>query len=115
MHEWVLDVWEYFETDGDDLEGRLTPNVLPGWWFTRALATKIREDGKELQASEIISLLTNLLTPQELQDHMPSIQLFVAAVLRFPSLLPLLADRGDITLPGGVQSKPASRVHSDLL
>lgn len=54
MHEWILDVWEYFETGQDSLEGRITPTALPGWWYTRALAMKIREDTARSQASEIV-------------------------------------------------------------
>ena len=51
MHDWILDVWEYFETNQDGLAGRLTPTDLPGWWYTRALAMKIREDAAKMQAS----------------------------------------------------------------
>lgn len=57
MHGWMLDTWEYFETNKDGLEGRLTPTVLPGWWYTRALAMKIHEDAAGLQASEITHLV----------------------------------------------------------
>lgn len=63
MHEWLLDVWEYFETDKDGLEGRLTPNVLPGWWYTRALAMKIREDTTTLHVSEVAYLFIEPFTP----------------------------------------------------
>jgi hypothetical protein len=62
MHEWVLDVWEYFETGQDSLEGRITPTGLPGWWYTRALAMKIREDTARSQASEIVAFCANSLT-----------------------------------------------------
>jgi hypothetical protein len=55
MHEWILDVWEIFETDKEGLQGRLTPTVLPGWWYTRALSMKIREDKMVPQASEIMN------------------------------------------------------------
>lgn len=55
-HEWILDVWEYFETNQDGLAGRLTPTVLPGWWYTRALAMKIREDATGSQASRVTYL-----------------------------------------------------------
>ena len=44
MHDWILEVWDFFETDPDGLASRLTPTALPGWWYTRALAMKIRED-----------------------------------------------------------------------
>lgn len=113
MHEWVLDVWEHFETDQDSLDGRLTPIVLPGWWYTRALAMKTREDTARSQASEITYLFADLLTPLGLQDHTLSARAFVAAVLRFPSLLPLLADKMDITLPTEVRSQPVFKLHVD--
>jgi len=51
MHDWLLDTWEFFETNPDGLAGRLTPTVLPGWWYTRALAMKVHEDSRGLQAS----------------------------------------------------------------
>lgn len=63
MHDWLLDVWEYFETNQDGIPGRLTPIVLPGWWYTRALAMKIREDVTGLQASEITYPPARPLTP----------------------------------------------------
>lgn len=63
MHEWLLDVWECFEAYRENLEGRLTPTVLPGWWYTRALAIKVREDTMKSQASEISYHFTGSLTP----------------------------------------------------
>jgi hypothetical protein len=113
MHEWILDVWEYFETNPDGLEGRLTPTVLPGWWYSRALAMKIREDTTKSQASDIVHLSADPLTHLELQDNTSSIQAFVAAVLRFPSLLPLLADKMEITLSVEVRSNPPFKLHVD--
>lgn len=113
MHEWILDVWEYFETGQDSLEGSITPTALPGWWYTRALAMKIREDTARSQASEIMSLRANSLKSWGFQDHALSIQAFVAAVSRFPSLLPLLADKVDVALSVEERSKPAFRVHVD--
>ena len=57
MHDWLLEVWRFFETNPDGLASRLTPTVLPGWWYTRALAMKIHEDDTRLQASGITYLL----------------------------------------------------------
>lgn len=37
----------------------------------------------------------------------------MAAVMRFPSLLPLLADKVDITLSAEVLTKPAFELHVD--
>lgn len=65
MHDWILELWEYFETYSDGLAGRLTPEVLPGWWYTRALAVKIHEDATKLQASGIVYLFANPLKPLE--------------------------------------------------
>jgi len=61
-HDWILDVWEYFETNQDGFAGRLTPTILPGWWYTRALAMKIREDSTRLQASGITYIFASHLT-----------------------------------------------------
>ena len=65
VHDWILDIWEYFETDRDGLAGRLIPTVLPGWWYTRALAMKIREDVAGMQAGGIPYPFANHLTPRE--------------------------------------------------
>lgn len=65
MHDWILEVWEYFETNPDALASRLTPTVLPGWWYTRALAMKIHEDAMRLQASRMAySFVEPLTTPE---------------------------------------------------
>lgn len=53
VHDWILEVWDFFETNSDGLASRLTPAALPGWWYTRALAMKIREDTLGLQAGGI--------------------------------------------------------------
>lgn len=113
MHEWILDVWEYFETDKDGFEGRLTPAVLPGWWYARALAMKIREDLTMSQASSITCLCPAHCHLLDFQEHALSTQAFMAAVLRFPSLLPLLADRVDVSLPAEIRSRPAFKLHVD--
>lgn len=65
MHDWLLDVWEFFETNPDGLAGRLTPTVLPGWWYTRALAMKVHEDSRGLEASGIAYLVCHPLTSPE--------------------------------------------------
>ena len=112
-HEWMLDIWEYFEVDRGGHSGSFTPAALPGWWYTRALAMKIREDTTGLQASGTICLFANQLTSFKFQDHTSSIQAFRAAVLHFPSLLPLLAEKADVALPAEVRSKSAFKVHVD--
>lgn len=65
MPDWILDVWEYFEQNQDNLVDRFTPTLLPGWWYTRALAMKIHEDTSRLQASGIAYPLTKPLTSSE--------------------------------------------------
>ena len=62
MHDWILEVWEYFDTNPDGLAGRLTPTILPGWWYTRALAMKIHEDAMRSQASGTVYLFAGPLT-----------------------------------------------------
>jgi len=65
MHDWILEVWEFFEANPNDLTGKLTPTVLPGWWYTRALAMKIHEDATRMQASGIAYLFASPLTSSE--------------------------------------------------
>ena len=59
--------------------------------------------------------LTLLPSPDisKFQEHTSSVQAFRAAVLRFPSLLPLVLDKVDIPLSAEVRSKPAFKVHVD--
>lgn len=46
----------------------------------------------------------------EHQDHNVSTQALRDAIAAFPSIVPLLADKADISLPGEVRSDPAFKI-----
>jgi len=98
MGQWLLDVWDFFATqaiDGKGLGGRLRPTVLPGWAYARSLALFMREE----QSGD--------------RDHTASSAALKDAILAFPSVVPLLADKADISMEPSVRSHSAFRVFTD--
>ncbi|TFY53061.1 hypothetical protein EVJ58_g9660 [Rhodofomes roseus] len=96
MGQWLLDVWDFFSQVGDDdgFRNRLRPTVLPGWAYSRALALYSDEEAKGL-------------------DHAASTSALEEAILSFPTIVPLLADKADISLPASVRGHSAFRVYPD--
>jgi Transcriptional repressor TCF25 len=41
MSDWLLDVWNFFDSHNNELQSRWNVQALPGWWYSRALALKI--------------------------------------------------------------------------
>ncbi|TFY74297.1 hypothetical protein EWM64_g9715 [Hericium alpestre] len=96
MHQWLLDIFSLFdaqtlaEKSGSNvLAGRVSVLALPGWAYSRALA--IRYKGGEDAAQESTAALKQ-------------------AILSFPSVLPLLADKADISLSAEVRGHPAFKI-----
>jgi len=90
MHDWLLDLWDFFQRHSKDLESRLNVMALPGWWYARALALRIKGSDQSTKA---------------LKD----------AIERFPAVLPLLADKVDLSLPEEIRSHQKFRIHTDAL
>ncbi|EMD31786.1 hypothetical protein CERSUDRAFT_144628 [Gelatoporia subvermispora B] len=96
MHDWLLKLWDLFATQPDgSYRNRLQVTALPGWSYARALALYIEEESK---GDKVHEKSTNALKE---------------AVLAFPSTVPLLADKADISLTGAVRGHKVFRIHTD--
>ncbi|CCL99007.1 uncharacterized protein FIBRA_01015 [Fibroporia radiculosa] len=98
MSQWLLDMWDFFSSKANDSSGfggRLRVTVLPGWVYARALALFMREEAKGDK------------------EHTSSTNALQDAILAFPSIVPLLADRADIPLSSTIRGHGAFRIHPD--
>ncbi|KAJ8462854.1 hypothetical protein ONZ51_g10636 [Trametes cubensis] len=103
MTQWLIDLWEVFESDVEKevKEGkspyvrRIIPNIMPGIVYSHALALFIREEG----SGDI--------------EHERSTAALKHAILNYPPVVPILADKADISLSGDIRSHPAFRIHPD--
>ncbi|KIJ58860.1 hypothetical protein HYDPIDRAFT_101901 [Hydnomerulius pinastri MD-312] len=87
MGDWLLNVWNvYLGGEAEETEGCTDPSVLPGWGYARALLLREKEKERKDRGE---------------------------AILAFPSVIPLLADKCDISLPTEVRSHKASRIWTD--
>ncbi|EJD00754.1 DUF654-domain-containing protein [Fomitiporia mediterranea MF3/22] len=100
MHEWLVSLWDLHnaqaEMDNDILDtwNRFNVTILPGWSYARALALRVTEDVKK-------------------QSHEDSTRALEEAILSFPAVVPLLADKIDVYLPGELRGHSDFRVHVD--
>ncbi|KAI0092896.1 transcriptional repressor TCF25-domain-containing protein [Irpex rosettiformis] len=93
MQQWVLDMWDaQSKFKGDEWKGRPHVRALPGWAYARALAIYIKEGSN---------------------DHTKSTQALREAIRSFPEVVPLLADKTEVTLPGDVRGQSVFRIHPD--
>ncbi|KAI0285130.1 transcriptional repressor TCF25-domain-containing protein [Russula aff. rugulosa BPL654] len=96
MHSWLLSFSEVFssKTSGHSSEleepqsGYHPVCVLPGWAYARALAFRAEGDDHASQSTKALR----------------------KAILEFPSVVPLLADKAEITLSAEARSHPAFRI-----
>ncbi|RPD52190.1 DUF654-domain-containing protein [Lentinus tigrinus ALCF2SS1-6] len=103
MGQWLVDLWDLFEPelqkeikDGKSpYVRRIVPNILPGVAYSRALALFIREESSGDKT------------------HEQSTRALEHAIHTFPSVVPLLADKAEISLSGEVRSHPAFRIQTD--
>ncbi|KAI0938885.1 hypothetical protein AcV5_000459 [Taiwanofungus camphoratus] len=98
MGEWLLEIWDLFAEQGfnpDHYKCRMRVTVLPGWAYARALALYAREEAKGDK------------------NHYKSTDALKRAILDFPSVVPLLADRADIPLSAAVRGHSAFKIHTD--
>ncbi|KIJ12883.1 hypothetical protein PAXINDRAFT_82129 [Paxillus involutus ATCC 200175] len=94
MGDWLLDVWKVYQgRSSGDSDEYLDPSALPGWAYARAMLLKAKEKGKK--------------------DRGESTQALRQAILAFPSIVPLLADKCDISLSAEVRKHKAFRIHTD--
>ncbi|RDB20291.1 Transcription factor 25 [Hypsizygus marmoreus] len=99
MGQWLLDVYDHFakrrEQQTEKADTRMDPSVLPGFMFSRALALKMAEDAKSIQ------------------DHLESTAALKDAIASFPSVVPLLADKIDVTLPAALRAHRDFKIETD--
>ncbi|KAL0948961.1 hypothetical protein HGRIS_009064 [Hohenbuehelia grisea] len=99
MAQWLLDVYDHFSSSvtviGRPNHSRFDPTCLPSWNYTRALALRSIEDSKKDK------------------DHVASTSALIQAVRSFPSVVPLLADKLDVQLPGEIRGHRSFRIETD--
>ncbi|KAF7979523.1 hypothetical protein HWV62_42100 [Athelia sp. TMB] len=98
MGGWLLEMWDLFDGDAlSGVEGRGKVNVtcLPGWAYSRALALRAQEDAKKDQV------------------HEASDAALREAILAFPEVVPLLADKADIRLSGDIRSNRVFQIMTE--
>ncbi|KAG5645371.1 hypothetical protein DXG03_006324 [Asterophora parasitica] len=99
MGQWLLDLYDHFATQreqrGGILDKRMDPSLLPGFAYARALALKILEDGK----------------PDS--DHSESTAALTEALQSFPSVVPLLADKVEISLPTPIRAHRDFKIETE--
>ncbi|TFK33697.1 transcriptional repressor TCF25-domain-containing protein [Crucibulum laeve] len=104
MGQWLKEVWDTFEAkrktrDGADAKAKagqhnkMDPSVLPGWAYARALALWMEEGGSS--------------------GHKASTETLKDAVMSFPSIVPLLADKLDVVLPESIRAHRDFRIETD--
>ncbi|KAG0699771.1 transcriptional repressor TCF25-domain-containing protein [Suillus ampliporus] len=96
MGQWLLDVHAEFSGVKTIFEDHLNPSALPGWAYARALALFAREKAGGAQQS--VGSSTDALKQ---------------AMLTFPEVVPLLADKCDISLSPELRGHRALRIHTD--
>ncbi|KAF8189634.1 transcriptional repressor TCF25-domain-containing protein [Pholiota molesta] len=94
MQQWLLDIYDIF-ANRPTTDKRLNPSVLPGWAYARALALKLVEDASKEK------------------DHMKSTQALKEAIRDFPTVVPLLADKLDVSLPGEIRAHRDFKIETD--
>src|ERR1700678_4019228 len=100
MHQWLLDIFDVFmarrNNPGSEQDARLDPTILPGWVYARALAFRMVEDASKNKVA--LLQLASFKGLNYSKDHSKSTTALRDALRDFPSVVPLLADKLDISL-----------------
>ncbi|KAG2365272.1 transcriptional repressor TCF25-domain-containing protein [Suillus spraguei] len=95
MGQWLLDLYSEFASVKTVFEDHLNPSALPGWAYARALALFARE---KAGGGQSVGSSTDALKQ---------------AMLAFPEVVPLLADKCDISLSPELRGHRAFRIQTD--
>ncbi|KAF8890479.1 transcriptional repressor TCF25-domain-containing protein [Infundibulicybe gibba] len=99
MHKWLISAHEVFQNRRIQrtapLDARLDPSLLPGWSYARALAMWMLEKAEKRG------------------EHTASTAALVEAMKSFPSVVPLLADKIEVSLPASITSHHDFRIETD--
>ncbi|KAF8436005.1 transcriptional repressor TCF25-domain-containing protein [Boletus edulis BED1] len=99
MGDWLLDVWSVYRSTSHENSGEyVDPTVLPGWSYARALILRAKEKEKKERGEDFKEESTEALRQ---------------AILAFPVIVPLLADKCEISLSAEVRGHKAFRIHTD--
>ncbi|THH13849.1 hypothetical protein EW146_g6417 [Bondarzewia mesenterica] len=98
MNQWLLDLYNFFDSrvsgagsSTSTFQGRIVVTALPGWAYARALALRSGTNSNESKQQESTEALKE-------------------AIIAFPSIVPLLADKADISLSSEVRGQGAFRI-----
>lgn len=101
MGDWLLNVWEVYQSRHDAIEDGgeyLDPSVLPGWAFARALLLRMEEKVRRNRGEDVKEESTEALKQ---------------AISAYPSVVPLLADKCEISLSADIRSHKEFRIRTD--
>ncbi|KAI6044588.1 transcriptional repressor TCF25-domain-containing protein [Pisolithus marmoratus] len=101
MGDWLLDVWKVYRSRHDAIEAGgeyMDPSVLPGWMFARALLLRMEEKIKRDRSEDVTEESTEALKQ---------------AISAYPSVVPLLADKCEISLSANIRSHKEFRICTD--
>jgi hypothetical protein len=115
MHQWLLDIFDVFTERRSNhdykQDARLDPTILPGWTYARALAFRMIEDARK---NEVFAVLdSNLRGLTCYKDHSKSTTALRDAVRDFPSIVPLLADKLDISLSADIRAHHDFKIETE--
>lgn len=94
MTKWAIDMWEAQVPEMGDNPKRICVRSLPGFSYSRALALFLEEEAHH-------------------KEHESSTAALREAILKFPAVVPLLADKADISLSFEVRKHSAFRIYTD--
>ncbi|KAG9309798.1 transcriptional repressor TCF25-domain-containing protein [Chiua virens] len=101
LGDWLLDMWTVYRSISDSDSGEsVDPSVLPGWLYARALILRAKEKGKRDRSEDFKEESTEALRQ---------------AIITFPSVVPLLADKCEISLSAEVRGHKAFRICTDRI
>ena len=93
MAQWLIDVYNAFTNRQGTNDARLDPSLLPGWRYSYALALRVLEKNDD--------------------NHIPSTTALANAIQDFPSIVPLLADKLEVSLTADVRGHPECKIEVD--
>lgn len=93
MAQWLVDVYDIFDSSHEfGKDKRLNPSLLPGWAYSHALALRtLAKDGSQDRSTAALT----------------------EAIRAFPSIVPLLADKLDVSLPASVRGHPECKIQTN--
>ncbi|KAJ6473170.1 transcriptional repressor TCF25-domain-containing protein [Mycena sanguinolenta] len=95
MGQWLLDMFDLYSTRRSrpqTKDARADPSLLPGWSYSRALALRTAEKSKDPTAGTAA---------------------LIEAIRDFPTVVPLLADKLDVSLPNAIRSHRDFKIEPD--